>query len=237
MFFRLNYRKLIWYLLTSVALLAVLLLLPAVDYIQTSGEPPTQTLVIDAGHGGEDGGAVAANGTLESEINLDIALRLEALADFWGIPVVVTRNSHEIDYPDSAETLSAKKKADQDARIDLIQNTPGAVLISIHQNYYPSAAPWGIQVFYGIISGSEQLAEIAQGNLTVQLAPDNRRLASAIDEDIYLMRKVQCPAILVECGFLSNASELEKLETESYRTKLAAVLLASYQQYTEGITR
>lgn len=237
MYFKPSYGKLIWCLLIIVALLAVFLLSPAAGYIQTSGEPTMQTLVIDAGHGGEDGGAVAANGTLESEINLDIALRLESLAGFWGIPVVMTRNTPEIEYPDSAETLSAKKKADQNARIELIQNTPGAVLISIHQNYYPSAAPWGIQVFYGVVSGSEQFAEIAQGNLTEQLAPDNRRLASAIDKSIYLMRKVKCPAILVECGFLSNASELEKLETETYRTELAAVLLASYQEYTEGITR
>lgn len=237
MYFKFNYRKLIWCLLAVVALLAALLLSPVTDYIQTSGEPPLRTLVIDAGHGGEDGGAVAANGTLESEINLDIALRLESLADFWGIPAVMTRSTHEIEYPESAETLSAKKKADQNARIDLIQSTPGAVLMSIHQNYYPSTAPWGIQVFYGGISGSEQLAEIAQGNLTEQLAPDNRRLASVIDESIYLMRKVQCPAILVECGFLSNMSELAKLETENYRMELAVVLLASYQQYTEGITR
>lgn len=237
MFFRFNYGKLIWCLLMIVALLAVFLLSPAADYMQTSGEPPMQTLVIDAGHGGEDGGAVATNGTLESEINLDIALRLEKLADFWGIPVIMTRNTPEIAYPDSAETLSAKKKADQNARVDLIQSTPGAVLISIHQNFYPSSAPWGIQVFYGAISGSQQLAEISQGNLTEQLAPNNRRLASPIDESIYLMRKATCPAILVECGFLSNASELEKLQTESYRTELAAVLLASYQQYTEGITR
>ena len=237
MFFRFNYGKLIWCLLTIVALLAILLLSPVADYIQTSGEPPVQTLVIDAGHGGEDGGAVAENGTLESEINLDIALRLEALADFWGIPVVMTRSTPEIQYPENAETLSAKKKADQNARIGLIQSIPGAVLISIHQNYYPSAAPWGIQVFYGVVSGSEPLAEIAQENLTEQLAPDNRRLASPINESIYLMRKAECPAILVECGFLSNASELEKLETESYRTELAAVLLASYQEYTEGIIR
>lgn len=237
MYFKHNYGKLIWCLLTIVVLLAVLLMSPVAGYIQTSGEPPMQTLVIDAGHGGEDGGAVAENGTLESEINLDIALHLEALADFWGIPAVMTRSTHDIEYPDSAKTLSAKKKADQNARIDLIESTPGAVLMSIHQNYYPSAVPWGIQVFYGAVSDSSKLAGITQENLTAQLAPDNRRIESAIDESIYLMRKVRCPAILVECGFLSNTAELEKLETESYRIELAAVLLASYQQYTEGIKR
>lgn len=230
-------KKLILCSAAITAVLAVLYLSSMPISIQTSGEPPLQTLVIDAGHGGEDGGAVASNGALESEINLDIALRVEALADFWGIPTIMTRTASTIEYPEDADTLSAKKKADQNARIELIENTPGAVLISIHQNYYPSAAPWGIQVFFGSVSGSEQLAELTQENLTNQLAPGNRRLASAIDESIYLMRKVQCPAVLVECGFLSNETERQKLETASYRLELAAVLLASYQQYTEGIAR
>lgn len=230
-------KKLILYATMIAAMLTAMCLLPMQKHLQTSSEPLSATLVIDAGHGGADGGAVASNGTLESEINLDIALRLEALAEFWGIPTVMTRSTNEIEYPESAETLSAKKKADQDARIDLIQNTPGAVLISIHQNYYPSTAPWGIQVFFGSISGSSQLAELTQMNLTCQLAPENRRLASAIDENIYLMRKITCPAILVECGFLSNETEREKLETENYRLELAAVMLASFQQYTEGIRR
>lgn len=230
-------KKLILYATMIAAMLTALCLLPMQKHLQTSSKPLSATLVIDAGHGGADGGAVASNGTLESEINLDIALRLEALADFWGISTVMTRAASEIEYPESAETLSAKKKADQDARIDLIQNTPGAVLISIHQNYYPSTAPWGIQVFFGSVSGSSQLAELTQMNLTCQLAPENRRLASAIDENIYLMRKITCPAILVECGFLSNETEREKLETENYRLELAAVMLASFQQYTEGIRR
>lgn len=232
-----NYRKLIWLMLITVTVLAAVLLSQKEIMVLSGADPLFQTMVIDAGHGGEDGGAVAPNGTLESAINLDIALRLEALADFWGVSTVMTRSSEAIEYPADADTLSAMKKADQNARIKIIQNTPGAVLISIHQNYYPSAAPWGIQVFFGNVSGSEQLAGITQENLTSQLSPNNRRLASAIDEGIYLMRKAQCPAILIECGFLSNASELEKLETDSYRLALASVMLASYQQYTEGIIR
>ena len=233
----LKHKNLIWCLLIFVAMLAVLLLLSASEIVQVSGEPPQQILVIDPGHGGEDGGAVASNGTMESVINLDIALRLEALADFWGVSTVMTREANTIEYPENTSSLSEKKKADQNARIEMIQDTPNAILISIHQNFYPSSAPWGIQVFYGKTSGSDLFAEVTQTNLTNQLLPDNRRLATAIDENIYLMRMVQCPAILVECGFLSNEAERVKLETEKYRLELAAVLLASYQQYTEGIMR
>lgn len=225
-------------LLYSIAVIIILtgwLLSPRPDNRQASTES-IRTLVIDAGHGGEDGGAVAPNGTLESEINLDIALRLEALADFWGVTTVMTRTESGISYPAEAETLSAKKKADQHARLDLIHRTPGAILISIHQNNYPSASPWGIQVFYGSVTGSDQLASITQNNLTTQLSPDNRRVASAIDGGIYLMREANCPAILVECGFLSNAEELSKLENETYRMELTAVILASYLQYTKGLT-
>lgn len=230
-----NYKKLVWCLLFLVVVLAVFVSFAAPEGIQTNADNSQKTLVIDAGHGGEDGGAVASNGTTESGINLDIALRLEALAKFWGIPAVMTRTTEDIPYPESAETLSAKKKADQNARIELIQNLPGAVLISIHQNYYPSATPWGIQVFYGKVAGGSELGEIVQKNLTTQISPENRRVAAPIDESIYLMRKVSCPAILVECGFLSNQDELAKLETENYRLKLAAVIFASYQQYTEGM--
>lgn len=231
MFFTKN--TLIWCLLAAVLLLAIWYLIPAPEARNTSAEP-VLTMVIDPGHGGEDGGAVAQNGTLESDINLDISLRLKALADFWGVPAVMSREGRDIQYPDSAVTLSQKKKADQNARLALLASTPGAVLISIHQNYFPSEKPSGIQVFYGTVEGSQPLAEIAQQNLTAQLYPDNRRVASRIDSGIYLMREANCPAILVECGFLSNPAEREKLESETYRGELAAVLLASYLQYTKG---
>jgi len=222
-----------WCPILLLAVLAVWYLSMEQEARRVSSEPH-YTMVIDAGHGGEDGGAVASNGTMESEINLDIALRLKALADFWGVPAVMTREESAIDYPPEAESLSQMKKADQNGRLDLISATPGAVLVSIHQNYYPSEKPSGIQVFYGNAEGSQNLAEIMQENLTTQLCPDNRRVAAPIDSAIYLMRKVTCPAVLVECGFLSNPGERSKLETPTYRGELAVVMLAGYLQYTKG---
>jgi N-acetylmuramoyl-L-alanine amidase len=224
-----------WQPLAALILVAVLTMVPFSDLVQTgAAQVERPVLIIDPGHGGADGGAVAPDGTLESDINLDIALRLEALAAFWGVETVMTRSTAEIDYPAEAESLAAMKRADQNARIALINETPGAVLFSIHQNNYPASSPWGIQVFYGAVTDSSVLAETLQENLTGQLCPDNRRVAEPIDEGIYLMRKAQCQSVLVECGFLSNPNDLEKLESDGYRTQLAAVMLASYLQYTRG---
>lgn len=224
----------IWWLplfIAAVTAAAILLPIPALTQTDVQTEP---VLVIDAGHGGADGGAIADDGTMESDINLDIALRLECFADFWGVETEMTRRSDDIAYPADATTLSAMKKADQYARVSLINSTPGAVLISIHQNKYPSASPYGPQVFYGSAEGSDTLANIIQENLTGQLCPSNRRGAKPIDEDIFLMRKVRCTAVLAECGFLSNPDELTKLETPSYRLQLASIFLASYLEYTRG---
>ena len=221
-------------------LLAALVITAAVSLVpwqalRVSGEPEnTPVLIIDAGHGGADGGATAADGTLESDLNLDIALRLRALCEFYGVKTVMTREGAEISYPEEADTISSMKKADQNARLALINSVPSAVFLSIHQNNYPAASPWGIQVFYNGVPESGDFAGILQENLTAQLCPDNRRVAEKADEGIYLMRRAEHPAALVECGFLSNPGDLQKLETEVYRTQLALVMLASYLQYTLG---
>ncbi|MBR6654433.1 MAG: N-acetylmuramoyl-L-alanine amidase [Oscillospiraceae bacterium] len=188
-------------------------------------------LIIDPGHGGEDGGAVAADGTKESEINLAVALKMEALCGFLGIDSIMTRESEILDYPKSANTIRAKKIADQKARIELINSTPNAVLISVHQNTYPNAKPSGGQALYGKADGSKELAELIQNNISLNIDADNNRGAAKISDDIYLMKKADCPAVLVECGFMSNPAELEMLKTEEYQTKLAAVFIASYTQF------
>ena len=188
-------------------------------------------LVIDPGHGGEDGGAVAADGTKESEINLAVALKMEALCGLLGVNSVMTRESEILDYPKSANTIRAKKIADQKARIELINSTPNAVLISVHQNTYPNAKPSGGQALYGNADGSQVLAELIQDNISMNIDADNNRGAAKISDDIYLMKKADCPAVLVECGFISNPTELEMLKTEEYQTKLAAVFVASYTQF------
>ena len=156
---------------------------------------------------------------------------LEALAGLFGVETVMTRESEDIDYPEEADTVSKMKQADQNARVKLINSVPDGVLISIHQNYYPDSRPSGAQVLYAATDGSQELGELAHGAITSALCPDSRRVAAPISRDIFLMRSVKCPAILVECGFISNAGELEKLRSGTYQTKLAALLLTSYLQY------
>ena len=175
-----------------------------------------QVLILDAGHGGEDGGAVAPNGTVEADVNLQIALRARAIAELTGVEVVMTRDSPDIAYPDDATTIAERKKADQHQRADLICKTDNAVLISIHQN-------------------CDTLGALMHDNLVAYLDPQNRRVAAPISDKIYLMREVKCPAVLVECGFLSNESECAKLKDGGYQTKLAAVIIASYLQYRQSL--
>ena len=190
-------------------------------------------LIIDAGHGGEDGGAVASDGTKESELNLSVALKTDAICNLLGYKTIMTRRSEELDYPDSAGTIRAKKIADQKMRVDLINGTPNAVLLSIHQNIYPSPTPCGSQALYGKFNGSELFAELIYLNAAQYIDPKNTRNSTGISDDIYLMKKAECPAVLIECGFLSNQEELKKLKSQEYQTKLAAVFAASYIQFTK----
>lgn len=189
-------------------------------------------LVIDAGHGGEDGGAQSDTGLLESTLNLDIALRLESLSGLFGVPTAMTRRSEDISYPDDANRVRDRKKSDQKARIELINSIPNAVLISIHQNKFTQASPRGPQVLYAETGGSSDFGELTHANLISALYPENRRVAAPVPDSILLMKSVKCTAILVECGFMSNPEELALLETEEYRTKIAVVLICSYLQYT-----
>ena len=194
-----------------------------------AASPPV--LVVDPGHGGLDGGATAADGSPESAINLAIALRLQRLAQLFGVPVRLTRAGEDLDYPAEAETVHAKKVWDQKRRVALIRQTEGAMLLSIHQNKYPDARPSGSQVLYAGTPGSAAWAELTHANLVAALCPENRRVAAPISKDIYLLREIDCPGILVECGFLSNPQEAEKLKSPDYQLELALVLTASYLQF------
>ena len=199
-------------------------LIPAAVYV-LSDVPETQlNFVLDAGHGGEDGGAVGADGLLEADVNLAVTLRTDALLGLFGQPAVLTRSSAEIQYPDSASTTRQRKRYDQQSRAALVNTTPGAVLVSIHQNQYPAAQPSGAQVFFGKASGSEALGKTIQANLCAHCGTN--RQATPISEDIYLLREAACPAVLIECGFLSNPQELELLRTEPYQTRLSVCIAA-----------
>jgi len=187
-------------------------------------------LIIDPGHGGMDGGAVSLTGVEESEINLAIALRLEALAALYGIPVEMTRRTMELDYPADAHTIRAKKVADTRTRVELINSTPNAVVISIHQNTYDGPGASGPQVFFAPTEASEAFAQVMGEVLTVGLQLERSRAPVRVPSGVFLMNHIDCPAILVECGFLSNPREEELLRMSDYQLRLAGVLLAGYIQ-------
>ena len=189
-------------------------------------------LVIDAGHGGIDGGAIGADGSRESDINLAIALRLRAVCDFFGIHSVMTR----VDDSRANDALTYSEHAELVYRTELANSIENAVLLSIHQNCYPTAQPSGPQVLYSNDDSSKRFGELTHFNLINKLDPENRRLPQADNTNIYVLKNTRCPAILVECGFVSNHTDITKLISGQYQTALSAVLLASFIQYTNDIS-
>lgn len=187
--------------------------------------------MIDPGHGGLDGGAVSPDGLTESGLNLAIALKTREIARLFGNEPVMTRTSETLDYPETEQSIHDKKVWDQKQRVARINAVENAVLLSIHQNKFPDRRPRGTLVLYGKADGSKQLAELTHSNLTELLYPENRRVAAPVSDSIYLMKHLRCPAILVECGFLSNPEETQLLRSDSYQTKLALILYSSYLQY------
>lgn len=183
--------------------------------------------VLDAGHGGEDGGAVSASGVKESDINLAVTRELDDVLRFLGQDTVLTRSDDVSIHSDGAETLRQKKVSDLKNRVALVNGTPDAVLVSIHQNSLPSVpSVHGAQVFYGTVEPSDAFAVSVQTALNQSVNAGNEKHEKKIDPSIYLMKNVTCPAILIECGFLSNIAETEKLQTPDYQKRLAVAIAA-----------
>lgn len=202
-------------------------LLPAAKTVFSAQKPGASVWIIDPGHGGEDGGAVSANGDRESDINLAIAERLNLLFGFLGQQTVMTRREDLSIYSDGAETLRQKKTSDLKNRVSLANSTPGGILISIHQNSLPRVpSVHGAQVFFGGAERSEEIAASVQGALNESVNAGNEKQEKRIDPSVYLMKKAECPAILVECGFMTNAGEVEKLKDPAYQKTLAVVIAA-----------
>ena len=180
-------------------------------------------IVIDAGHGSPDGGATGVAGTGEAELNLTVARRLERLLTLLGYETTMTRTG-----PDwlatEGESIRRKKQSDLQNRVEYINGLPAAVVVSIHQNHFSDSRYSGPQVFYGN-HGGEELARNIQTALTTALAPGSKRQSKSAS-GIYLMERIEHPGILVECGFLSNPAEEQRLTDPKHQKKIAAVLAA-----------
>jgi len=197
--------------------------------VYTMGKQTEQSVVvIDAGHGGKDPGKVAVNDALEKDINLAIAKKLESLLLQNDVAVVMTRTE---DRDLASETATSRKNEDLRARARLIQESHPVLVVSIHQNSYPEEDVDGAQVFY--YAGSEEgklLGTLLQESLKAEIADGNHRVAKA-NKDYYLLKQSTAPAVIVECGFLSNEREAALLVTEEYQEKIAFSLLLGIMEY------
>lgn len=186
-------------------------------------------IVIDPGHGGEDGGAISRSGLPESTYNLEISQKLNDLLNMLGYQTRMVRTT-DISVYTKGETLAQKKASDLKARVKLANETPGAILLSIHQNHYPDDRYSGAQVFYAKTHGSQQLAAQLQKAFVSTLNPGSHRQEKK-SSGIYVMEHIQCPGVLIECGFLSNPEEDAKLRDPAYQKKLCSVIAATVSQY------
>lgn len=190
------------------------------------------TIVIDPGHGGVDGGATSCTGVLESKFNLDISLRLRDLFHLLGYRTKMIR-TEDVSVYKSGETIAAKKVSDLRTRVQIINETEDAILVSIHQNTFSDSRYSGPQVFYGPEGEGEVLAKLLQKTLTDALAPGSNRMAKKAD-GIYLMQHINCTGALVECGFLSNPEEEGKLRNSRYQCSLSCVIASAVANFLDG---
>lgn len=202
--------------------------LPAMD-------TETPTLILDPGHGGVDGGASTPAGYKESDINLAIVLKAESLLAFLGVDAVLTRSQDISIHDASCTTIREKKVSDLKNRVSLINSTPNAMLISVHQNTFTDPRYHGSQVFYACDELSVQWGAYTQNLLRSTLDSNNKRNAASVPDHLYLFKHINCPALLIECGFLSNGEDAALLLTDSYQRKIAAVLVSAYFHQLERI--
>lgn len=222
------------------ALLAALLFFPLLNSNSASSvktgfiTKPKRVLVIDPGHGGEDGGAISITGTFESALNLDISKRIDLIMGLRGVPVVMTRDSEEISYPSDLKTIRSRKNYDMQKRVETVNSVKDPVLVSIHQNNYPGKQPFGAQVFFGTKGDSKALGEYTQKLLIKTLNSKNKRTAEEISDNIFLLKNVGCSSILIECGFLSNPNEDALLKTDEYRLRISWAIASAYLGFYGG---
>ncbi len=202
--------------------------------VVTEAEPIPFTVVIDAGHGGEDGGAVSADGVRESTLNLQIALQLNDLFHLLGTETAMVRTEDISIHSDNSATIAAKKVSDLKNRVTFVENIANPLLVSIHQNMFEQAKYYGTQVFYAPTSGSQALAESLQGIFSEHIDPTNHRAAKQSNA-VYLMEHIRCTGILVECGFLSNPEECAKLCTTDYQKQLALAIANGVTDYLRKV--
>lgn len=205
------------------------------EYKETLSEiTEKSTVIIDAGHGGEDCGAIGVSGIYEKDLNLKIAAELGNILSENGFAVVHTRTKDALLYTEEENIYGMRKISDLKNRCKIGAEYPNAIYISIHMNSYKSANCTGLQVYYSQNNNSSMaLATCIQQNVKSKLQPDNNRQIK-VGKGIYLLENLSNPAILVECGFLTNPEECEKLSKKEYQKQLSFAIFCGIIDYTNN---
>ncbi|MBQ7383423.1 MAG: N-acetylmuramoyl-L-alanine amidase [Clostridia bacterium] len=223
--------------------LSLILMLFLVSMLRTDGSPEKSvlepdaerrypTVIIDAGHGGEDGGAIGKNGIYEKELNLAIAQDLAAMLRSSGIDVVMTRETDILLYDRNTDYRGRKKMLDLAARVKIAESYENCIFVSIHMNSFPQEKYSGLQVYYSANTPeARSLAESIQSSVQKHLQKDNNRKIKQASSNIFLLDRIKHPAVLVECGFLSNSEECALLSSEEYRQKLTLSIFCGITEY------
>ncbi len=188
----------------------------------------------NSAHGGFDGGAVASDGTVEKNINLEITLTLASFLRQSGFKVILTREADVSTDDVETEKIPTRKKSDLKNRLNLMKDYKDAVFVSVHLNKFTTSAASGSQVFYSKVDGSKELGDSIQKSIINLLQPDNTRVNKQATSSTYLLYHATIPTVLVECGFLSNKAELERLKDKDYQNKMAFSIYCGMLEYFKG---
>ncbi len=192
------------------------------------------TIVLDPGHGGEDGGATDGT-TLEKDINLAISLQLQKMLETSGFHVVMTRSTDVSIGDQKLDTIRERKVSDIHNRLKIVEAQGDCILVSVHQNHFSESKYNGAQMFYSTKNaGSKDLAEDIKSRVVQMIQPENTRETKPATSSIYLLWNAKIPAVMVECGFLSNESEAAKLKDEAYQRKMAFAICSGVLDYTHA---
>lgn len=202
----------------------------------TSGSGYEKTVIIDPGHGGIDGGAIGVGGVVEKGINLDISLKLKVFFQQAGYRVIMTREDDRSIHDEDSDTIREKKTTDIHNRFKFMEENPKAIFISIHQNKYEQSQYSGTQVFYSVNNdNSKLLAQMIQTRVKKLLQPNNGREIKTAGDNLYLLYHAKSPAVLVECGFLSNSREAQLLQDPNYQNQMAFAIFCGTLDLYSGV--
>ena len=202
------------------------------EAVAAASAPPI--VIIDAGHGGEDGGAVGVNGVLEKDINLTMANELAALLRAAGVEVILTRTEDKLLYGEGEDIPGERKKNDLKNRLAVAEENPNAIFVSIHMNTFSVAKYSGLQVYYADTEGSRELAGAIQNAVRGDVQPENHRVPHAASSSIYLLYHAVGTSVLVECGFLSNPAECALLSQKDYQSRLCFSIFCGMMEYIDS---